>query len=364
MLTVLIPVVGFVLSYVGVIAICNLAERHKILDIPNERSSHSISSPRGGGLAIVLVTLGGLWLSFGLSSIIGFRALVAYTIGAILIAGISWLDDLRSQPSWLRFTIHSTGALLAIYAFGPLPLGRLLGLTDPVNFWLSLGITFLWIVGLTNAYNFMDGIDGIAGGQAVVAGVVLAVLGWFTSNVALQVLGSVVAASSLGFLLHNWSPARIFMGDVGSAFLGFTFAVVPLLVNAGLAGNEKSLGRAIAVGLPLWPFIFDSLFTFVRRLSLGENVFSAHRSHLYQRLVILGYSHQSVSLLYIALAAVGGIGSLLWTLDVRNVPVAVAISLPLIWLVVWIFVTRQEHKQANVSAGDLACVEQISNRSN
>ena len=201
--------------------------------------------------------------------------------------------------------------------------------------WLVGGIiTFLWIVGLTNAYNFMDGIDGIAGGQAVVAGLGWATIGWLNNVPLVFALGLFICASSLGFLGHNWPPAHIFMGDVGSAFLGYTFAILPLLHNNATMP---------LVGLLLvWPFVFDTVFTFVRRLLKGENVFSAHRSHLYQRLVIAGYSHQRVALTYIGLAAVGGVLAIAWYLNLPGSNALIILTIPLFAIDLWWFVWRAE----------------------
>lgn len=315
MLQMAVALTALALSYVGVSCLRRWSERHQVLDIPNERSSHSRPTPIGGGLAIAVVTLVGGWLFYVLSNqAISWSAFLAYTIGAVLIAVVSWLDDLKSLSSRVRFATHGLGAVLAVLGFGywhtvsvPL-LGQLyLG-------WLGLPITFLWIVGLTNAYNFMDGIDGIAGGQAVVAGLGWAALGWLSDQPLVGVLGLLLAASCLGFLGHNWPPARIFMGDVGSAFLGYTFAVLPIM-----AAQSDSHLALIGV-LLVWPFVFDTAFTFLRRLCNGENVFAAHRSHLYQRLVIAGRTHRFVTLLYVGLAVVGVVLALAWF---RNVGVFV-----------------------------------------
>jgi UDP-N-acetylmuramyl pentapeptide phosphotransferase/UDP-N-acetylglucosamine-1-phosphate transferase len=162
--------------------------------------------------------------------------------------------------------------------------------------WLGLIITFFWIIWLTNAYNFMDGIDGIAGTQGLTAGI-----GWLLTGIFFKLeitgfLGGVLALSNLGFLLHNWQPAKIFMGDVGSAFLGFTFAVIPLIALNEMQNGQTHLAAA-AIWL-VWLFVFDTLYTFFRRLLRGEKFWLAHRSHLYQRLVITGYSHQFVTVLY------------------------------------------------------------------
>jgi UDP-N-acetylmuramyl pentapeptide phosphotransferase/UDP-N-acetylglucosamine-1-phosphate transferase len=170
----------------------------------------------------------------------------------------------------------------------------------------------------------MDGIDGIAGLQALIAG-----LGWFSFSLAydflqsgadiLGLFGLLIAASSLGFLLHNRPPARIFMGDVGSAFLGYSFAIAPLLlIDPDVIGHPEkpeNVGFVLLFWpavLLVWPFLFDTVFTFMRRALKRENVFKAHRSHLFQRLVIAGCSHLFVTLLYAVLALEGAFFALLW----------------------------------------------------
>jgi UDP-N-acetylmuramyl pentapeptide phosphotransferase/UDP-N-acetylglucosamine-1-phosphate transferase len=335
--------VALALSYVGVAGVRYWAEHRQVLDIPNERSSHTRPVPRGGGLAIAIVTLAGWLLLTSLNAVASWPALLAYTSGAALIALVSWLDDLYSLPKWVRFATHSLGAILALWHFGPwymvdLPLlGRLsLG-------WLGLPITFLWIVGLTNAYNFMDGIDGIAGGQAVVAGCSWAIVGWLGGQPLLGGLGLLLATSSLGFLGHNWPPARVFMGDVGSAFLGYTFSVLPLIA----AQHNPRL--TLAGVLLLWPFVFDTFFTFLCRLHRGEDVFSAHRSHLYQRLVIAGASHHSVTVGYICLALTGSTLMLSYFLDFPGSPLMVVLLLPMLCLALWSFVVLRERRLSIVA---------------
>ena len=331
-----LSLVALALSYWGVARVCRWAEQHQILDIPNERSSHTRPVPRGGGLAIVIVTLVGGLLYGAFTSIASWSSLVAYTTGATLVALVSWLDDLGSVPSWLRFAVHSLGALLALGGFGywhmvDLPLLGVLHLG-----YLGLPVTFLWIVGLTNAYNFMDGIDGIAGGQAVIAGFSWAMLGWLSGQPLVGVFGLLLAASSLGFLGHNWPPARIFMGDVGSAFLGYTFSVLSVIAA------QHAPHLALAGVLLVWPFVFDTIFTFLRRFYRGEHIFSAHRSHLYQRLVIAGASHRSVTVGYICLALAGTALALAYLLALPGSPLMVALLLPILCLVLWFAAVHQE----------------------
>jgi len=331
-----IAFLALVLSYLGVAALRRWAEKRKILDLPNERSSHTRPTPLGGGLGIVVVSLIGLIFTWLLNPTWFLLPSLIYLSGAGIIAVVSLLDDLRPLPTRMRFAAHSAGAILAILGFGywhsiDIPF------VGQLHFgWFGFLVAFLWLVGLTNAYNFMDGIDGIAGGQAVVAGFGWAVLGWLSNQSLVGMLGLLLATTSLGFLGHNCPPARIFMGDVGSAFLGYTFAILPIIASQ----NDP---RFAPIGVLLvWPFVFDTTFTFFRRLRKGENVFTAHRSHLYQRLVISGCSHRFVALIYMGLALAGTILSLLWFMRADGSEFAVVIILPLLCLGLWLFVVYKE----------------------
>jgi UDP-N-acetylmuramyl pentapeptide phosphotransferase/UDP-N-acetylglucosamine-1-phosphate transferase len=271
---------AFLLSAVFVYVIRRWAERKSILDHPNERSSHDVPKPRGGGIAIVAITLAGsAWWWTPRFAAVGAAALV--------IAIVSWIDDVRHLPATLHLAVQSLCAIAVLIAY---PTGAFAPLA------------FLWIVGLTNAYNFMDGIDGIAGGQAVVAGVAWALIGMITHQPLAAMLGLLIAGASAGFLMHKWQPARIFMGDVGSAFLGFLVAALAVMA-------WPNLRMAAAGVLVVWPFVADAAFTFVRRALRGERVMEAHRSHLYQRMNQRGLSHAAVSLIYVALAAVGAVAA-------------------------------------------------------
>jgi UDP-N-acetylmuramyl pentapeptide phosphotransferase/UDP-N-acetylglucosamine-1-phosphate transferase len=284
----------FIVSYLGVVFFLRWSFLQELLDFPNERSSHTDPTPRGGGLVIVIVSL----VSYSLyASIRGERFVWGYLIGAILIAAISLRDDIRSVSFVWRFLVHSVAALLVIYDAG---------------FWQSMyipvaGITidlgrfgavlaFLWMVWLTNAYNFMDGIDGISGVQALTAGFGWLLLGYLIGFPILCFYGGVLAFSSLGFLLHNWNPARIFLGDVGSAFLGFSFAAMPFL--AGVEHSGKAAPLPVIALFLVWFFVFDTVLTFFSRLVRGHKVWTPHREHLYQRLIISGISHGTVTLVY------------------------------------------------------------------
>ncbi len=288
-----------VLTWIMVFMIIRLAPRVGLLDRPNERSLHSRVTPRGGGIGIVAAALGvalwWLWFEVAGSGLAG--SLQAFLVAAGAVALVSLWDDFRSLGAGWRLLCHLAAAgvtvgfigsirEVAIPLVGVIPLGN-----------AGVALTVLWIVGLTNVYNFMDGIDGIAATQGVIAGLVWAAVGVAWSLPAVALLGLALAGACLGFLLHNWSPARIFMGDVGSAFLGFCFAVVPLLALVEMGDARAASIPGLAV-LSVWPFVGDGFLTFYLRACRREPVWKAHRLHLYQKLVRSGLSHAHVSRLY------------------------------------------------------------------
>jgi len=320
-----------ILSYIGVYFIRRYAERRQILDHPNERSSHSLPTPRGGGLVIVLIVLGTdlwvmkAWVEPGRNQAELNHALIYLVCGAV-IAWLGWRDDVHSLSARVRFGVQSLVAAVSMYGLGYFKV-----VTIPLFGELHLGvvgivITFLWIVGLTNAYNFMDGIDGIAGGVALAGA-----LGWLMLSANMHNnfvfwIALAIAASSLGFLGHNWSPAKIFMGDVASTFLGYTFAVLPLL-SATRGGDALMLGTLL-----MWTFIMDAGITFITRAIKREKLLYGHRGHLYQRLLIGGYSHAAISTLYILLTLLASLLSYAWSWGQAYAPPLIILGLPLIWI--------------------------------
>ncbi|MEE2821859.1 MAG: glycosyltransferase family 4 protein [Acidobacteriota bacterium] len=328
------------LSCLGVAMLRRWAERHSVLDIPNKRSSHDRPIPHVGGLAIVTITLLGVVIFWFQDPTWSVAEIFTFVAGGGFVACAGLVDDLYGMSRRLRLLIHGLCAMVVILGIGSwntvvIPLSGQLDLG-----WLGVLITFVWITGLTNAYNFMDGMDGLAGGQAVVAGSAWIMLGWLSDQGLVMLVGALLASSCLGFLVHNWPPARIFMGDVGSIFLGYTFAGLSVI------GAQRDPTLALSGVLILWPFVFDTSFTLLRRLSRGENIFVAHRSHLYQRLLIVGHTHRFLSLLYITLAAVGAIMAQIFTMGVPTSSFLVVFLVPLMCLVLWAFVIREERKYA------------------
>jgi UDP-GlcNAc:undecaprenyl-phosphate GlcNAc-1-phosphate transferase len=279
--------IGAAVSAVISACICFLILRWRVLDVPDDRSAHIQPMPTLGGLAILLGTsitlaLGGLF--FTLPPI--WFALSASTV----ILCVLVYDEIRPMGRIAKFVIQC-GASLVLIGGGvvldrlDLPFVGVLHLS-----WAAMPVTFLWLVGVQNIYNFMDGIDGLASVEGfLVSGLIAGLAISFASSSAPVCF--VLAGSALGFLFFNFPPARIFMGDVGSHFLGLMLGVIAIW------GEPEGVPFWIVV-LCLGTFLYDGIYTLLRRLFRGENITQAHRFHLYQRLNRLGWTYRSVLSLY------------------------------------------------------------------
>jgi len=260
-----------------------------VLDHPNHRSLHVEPTPRGGGLAF------GVAICFALGAFAWFGPGAGATVdwimaGAVLVAAVSLADDRWRLHPGLRIPVHFAAATSLIGA-GLVPgLIEFPGSALALPAWLGTLFALFYAVWLLNLYNFMDGMDGFAGGMAVIGFGTYAILGWQTGATAFAALNLIIAGAVGGFLVFNFPPARIFMGDVGASPLGFLAAALSLWATRdGL--------------FPLWvgvlifsPFIVDATVTLGRRLARRERVWEAHRSHYYQRLVRLGWGHRKTVL--------------------------------------------------------------------
>ena len=263
----------FVVSIVLTYMIKAYALKKSVMDIPNERSSHTVPTPRGGGAAIIMVFYMGL---FYFRESIDTELFYALLCG-LPIAFIGLLDDVFTLSSKIRFLIQSVSAGMALYFLGGVTSIDFV-LFELQGWWLNI-LAFFAIVWLTNLYNFLDGIDGYAGSEAVTVGLGLFLL--FHNP-----LGLVIVAAALGFLLFNWHQASIFMGDIGSTTLGFIFAVF-VFADTG----EGSIYVWLVLLSLFW---FDATLTLIRRYLNGERISQAHKKHGYQRLVQSGWAHDKV----------------------------------------------------------------------
>jgi len=270
------------IACVGTRLLIPLLRRAAVLDRPNERSLHVAPTPRGGGIAVIAAILLA-WLVAILSGEVGPR-LAAVLLGAVLLAAVSWLDDRRGLSPATRLAVQAMAVgfgMLALAPAGPVFQGWLPPLPDAI----AAAVFWLWFV---NLFNFMDGIDGIAGSEAAAIGIGLLLFAGVGAgrDPGLALLAAATAAAALGFLIWNWAPARIFLGDVGSVPLGYLLGFLLLAVAA--RGGWK-----IALILPLY-FLADATITLLRRLARGERVWRPHREHFYQRAVQRGLGHAGV----------------------------------------------------------------------
>ncbi|MEO5573325.1 MAG: glycosyltransferase family 4 protein [Gammaproteobacteria bacterium] len=265
--------------------------RNGMIDMPNQRSSHTIPTPRGGGLAIAITFLAAI-LSLGMAGLLSAEIASALLGGGALVAFAGWRDDRHTLSISLRFAVHFAAALWALFWLEGMN-SLQLGFTTISWQWAGVAITALGIVWLINLYNFMDGIDGLAGAQAICAAVGGAILLWISGAYGLALSSLALAAAAAGFLIWNWPPARIFMGDVGSGLLGFSFAVL------ALASEKAGALPVLAWLILLAVFIMDASFTLLRRILNNEAWLQAHRTHAYQRAVQAGASHLRITM-YVA----------------------------------------------------------------
>lgn len=288
--------------------ICHfMVKRVKIMDIPNDRSSHDTPIPKSGGIVIVITFLFGV-LSiylFGDTTLIHDQYFFGFLFSALLIAGISLYDDITSRPFLFKLITHIIAAGVVI-ASGIVIREIALPWVGQVQLGiLGYVMTFLWIIGLTNAYNFMDGLNGMAAGQAVINSLFFCMLSYSQGSIFVYIICYTIIAGALGFLIFNFPFPRLFMGDVGSAFLGFVFSTLGIIA----ALYDHSHTSLFVMPLLMFNFIYDTAFSFTRRLLNRENVFSAHRTHLYQLFNQLGYSHVTVSSFHFGLCIAQGIGA-------------------------------------------------------
>jgi FlaA1/EpsC-like NDP-sugar epimerase/UDP-N-acetylmuramyl pentapeptide phosphotransferase/UDP-N-acetylglucosamine-1-phosphate transferase len=286
MLPLLLGLVAAPLAWLLTGAVRRYTLQRSILDLPNDRSSHADPTPRGGGLAIAAVCLAGIALLWALGAVAPSVA-AALLGGGAMIAAVGWVDDRQSLSRRVRAGVHVAAAAWAVLWLGGLPELRVGGLTLQLG-WAGTLLAVCGVVWMVNLYNFMDGIDGIAGVQAVVAGTAGAVFLLAGGHLGLASVALLVAGAGLGFLGWNWSPARIFMGDVGSGLLGFLFAALALASERG--GGVPLLVWVVLLGV----FVFDATATLLRRVARGERWYEAHCSHAYQRAAHAGWTHREV----------------------------------------------------------------------
>jgi len=272
-------------TWLGALLMTRMAGHLGLVDRPNARSSHSRPTPRGGGLAMIVAALiGVMWVWSSARELSPFW--LAFAAGGAALGLLGLADDRFGLAAGVRLVLHLSVAAAAVWLVAPAGTGALVVI-----------VCTIFIVAALNIFNFMDGIDGIAASEALFAAVALLCLLSVGHQSAPEIdsAARIIAAVSGGFVIINWAPARIFMGDAGSGFLGFVLALVE--VNAVLAGRLSPQSVLIVSGT----FLVDGVVTILGRAARGERIYIAHRSHAYQHLARRWSSHARVTLLYMGI---------------------------------------------------------------
>lgn len=280
-------ILAFCLSLLFTGMVRTIAQSQKIIDIPNERSSHKIPTPRGGGLAFVVLFLAGLSL---LESTVHFSALF---IPCALTAGIGFMDDRKHVPALLRLLMHLSASCFVVLCIGTIPV--LFGESFRLPFFILSIISILYLTWLLNLFNFMDGIDGLAALEAIAVLLGMSFIYAYDGQMTLVTSPLILASLVAGFLYWNFPPAKIFMGDVGSGFLGLCLGIFSLI--AAQLNPHYFFAWLIMLGL----FVVDASYTLIERLLKGEAIWQAHRSHAYQIAAQYWVSHRLVTLSFLVI---------------------------------------------------------------
>ena len=297
--------ITFISTLILVFPVKKIAMKYGFVDSPNSRKIHKRVMPTLGGLAMFLGT------AFGMLYLRPEHPeLHSIIFGAILITGVGIIDD-KFQIRPLTKLIGQLGAATIAISGGviiekiTLPF---IGLIE-FNQGFAIVITVLWIVGITNAINLIDGLDGLASGVTTIGLISILAMSIIDSNIIVIYLASLLIATNIGFLFHNFYPAKIYMGDTGSMFLGYSIAVISTL---GLFKNVTLFSFIIPIIILAIP-IFDTLFSIVRRVVAGESILKADRKHIHYRLLESGFSHRSTVLIIYGFAAIFGIIAILFS---------------------------------------------------
>lgn len=338
------------IAYVVTKVSITLSLRRGVLDMPNVRSSHAQPVPRLGGIGI-LAALALSLAALGLMRMLGWveYSVLTRDIARILFAGTGMAatglyDDFHGMRPATKFLMQFVLAgivvalgmrieSVAVLNWGPSSLGL-----------LAFPVTVLWLTGFANIFNFMDGINGLAAVTAATYSGFFFLFAWRQGTVELAAAALIVTGSSLGFLPHNLPKATTFMGDTGSLLLGMVLALLVVRLAQTSANPASLIGLLLVCSVYLW----DSGFTLLRRVRRGENIFQAHRSHLYQRLFQLGLSHASITGLYLVLhILMGSLGlAYVWSSNTMRAVILVFAGLTLAGFTATVY--RLEHRAARV----------------
>jgi UDP-GlcNAc:undecaprenyl-phosphate GlcNAc-1-phosphate transferase len=298
---ILIGLAAFLGAYVVTPWAREVSKKCGMVDVPNDRKMHKSPVPYGGGLAI----FAGFLLGFLILGKLDAK-LTGFIIGAFIIVILGIIDDMKGLNAGPKIVFQSLAALIAIYFGIKIDMGLVLRGHVASLEMLSIPLTFLWIVGITNAINLIDGLDGLAAGVVTISAFTLGAVGFVNGQETVATLSIILGAASLGFLPHNFRT-KIFMGDTGSMFLGYSLATLSILGAVKLAAAFSLFIPVVVLAIP----IFDTLFAIIRRIVSGQPISHGDKKHLHHRLLEMGFSAKETVIFIYGLSLIfGGLGVL------------------------------------------------------
>ena len=308
------------------------------IDYPKDRGVHTKPMPRMGGVAIVLGFIITVLMVYHFDKSMNARQFAGFLVGALMIAGLGVVDDMKNLPAKLKFCVQILAALIVIMSGT-----RIQVVLWPVTAYLqkfSIPITLVWIVGVTNAVNLIDGLDGLAAGVTSIAAMSLMVLCIMTGSTTAVVLTAALAGACLGFLPRNFNPAEIFMGDTGSTFLGFVLAVTSILgVFKGYA-LLAMIVSVLCVGLP----VFDTICAMLRRMAKNQPIMQADRGHLHHKLIDRGFSQRQAVLIMYTISLLLGLLAIFISFKESGTIVVVVLTVIVLCFIIYYFNAHIKNK--------------------
>lgn len=319
------------------------------VDKPKKRGMHKTPLPRLGGIAIVSGFMGAMLILFPFAQDIRTPQFAGLTAGAFIIVILGILDDIYDLPAGVKLCFQIIAAATAVFSGIRMNIQmEQLGIISMLVETFSVPITFLWIIGLTNAVNLIDGLDGLAAGVSSIASISLMVLCLITGGEEAVLFAAALAGACLGFLPRNFNPAEIIMGDCGATFLGYVLAVTSIM---GLFKGYALLSCVLAALVLAFP-ILDTAFAIIRRFLNKQPILRADRGHLHHRLIDRGLSQKSAVLILYAISIICGATAVL--ISIRNIYVTVVVVISFFILASTLYVYRSRVDRRNTPQEDNA----------
>lgn len=329
--------IAFCISLFATPLVRRLAFRVGAIDVPkDERRVHKKPIARIGGLAIIVSTILTLAMNFVLANKSNWsfnidKNAIGVVLGCAIIIVVGILDDIRPQRARLKLVCQIIASFLVVLLSNV----RVMAISNPfsnsgvlvLNYYVSCFVTAFWIVGITNAINLIDGLDGLAAGVSTISYISIFFVSMILGDVRTSMMAIILAGSVLGFLPYNFNPAKIFMGDTGSTFLGFTLAIISVSGTLKACTAISIVIPVLILGLPL----FDTTFAILRRFFSGRPIMEADRGHIHHKLMDMGLSQKQVVLLMYFISAVLGV-SAVWITEIRHISMLITVVVCLIML--------------------------------